>query len=87
MKNINRRFFLKSLGISSFAFATLSSNILELDKTMKQPNVLLIFTDDQGSIDINTYGAKDLITPNLDKLAETGTRFNQCYAAAPVCSP
>ncbi len=51
------------------------------------PNVIIIYTDDQGSIDLNCYGAKDLYTPNMDKLAETGVRFTQFYAAAPVCSP
>jgi arylsulfatase A len=52
-----------------------------------QPNVILIFADDQGSIDLNCYGASDLITPHLDRLAEQGTRFTQFYVAAPVCSP
>jgi len=55
--------------------------------TKQRPNVLIIFTDDQGSIDANCYGAKDLITPAIDSLAERGLRFTQFYAAAPVCSP
>lgn len=53
----------------------------------RQPNVILIYTDDQGSVDVNCYGAKDLITPSLDDLASRGVRFTQFYAAAPVCSP
>lgn len=52
-----------------------------------KPNVLLIYTDDQGSLDMNIYGAKDLYTPNMDALARKGVRFTQFYAAAPVCSP
>jgi len=52
-----------------------------------KPNVLLILSDDQGSIDLNCYGANDLQTPNLDKLANGGVRFTQFYAAASVCSP
>ncbi len=68
------------------AFA-LPGTISSLAQAKRCPNVILIFTDDQGSIDINTYGAKDLITPNLDRLASEGTRFTQFYAAAPVCSP
>lgn len=51
------------------------------------PNVLLILADDLGSLDLNCYGAKDLQTPNLDRLARRGVRFTQFYAAAPVCSP
>lgn len=51
------------------------------------PNVILIFTDDQGTLDMNCYGSKDLITPHMDALAASGVRFTQFYAAAPVCSP
>jgi arylsulfatase A len=53
----------------------------------RKPNVIFIFTDDQGSIDVNCYGAKDLATPHMDALANRGVRFSQFYAAAPVCSP
>lgn len=52
-----------------------------------KPNVILIYSDDQGSLDLNIYGAKDLHTPNVDALARRGVRFTQFYAAAPVCSP
>src|SRR2546429_7463323 len=52
-----------------------------------RPNVIVILSDDQGSIDAGCYGAKDLRTPNLDALAHRGVRFTQFYAAAPVCSP
>jgi arylsulfatase A-like enzyme len=53
----------------------------------KKPNVIVILTDDQGSIDTNAYGATDLHTPNMDRLAKNGTRFTQFYAGAAVCSP
>ena len=52
-----------------------------------KPNVVLILTDDQGSIDLNCYGANDLKTPNLDKLAKQGVRFTQFYVGSAVCSP
>ena len=52
-----------------------------------KPNVILILTDDQGSIDLNCYGAKDLVTPHTDRIARHGVRFTQFYSAAPVCSP
>lgn len=55
-------------------------------ETPERPNVLLIYTDDQGSIDLNCYGSEDLTTPNLDQLAADGVRFTQMYAPAPVCS-
>ena len=53
----------------------------------RKPNVLIIFTDDQGSVDAGCYGAKDLETPHIDALSKRGVRFTQFYAAAPVCSP
>lgn len=53
----------------------------------KRPNVIIIYTDDQGYADLNIYGSKDLYTPNLDKLARSGVRFKQFYAASPICSP
>jgi arylsulfatase A-like enzyme len=55
--------------------------------TVQKPNIILIMTDDQGSIDLNAYGASDLHTPNMDRLAKEGVRFTQFYAGAPVCSP
>ena len=53
----------------------------------ERPNVILIFADDQGALDLNCYGSTDLYTPNLDDLAKRGVRFTQFYVAAPVCSP
>ena len=52
----------------------------------QRPNVIVIYSDDQGAIDLNCYGAKDLLTPNIDKFAASGTMFTQFYAS-PVCSP
>jgi arylsulfatase A-like enzyme len=52
-----------------------------------RPNVIVIFADDLGSVDLGCYGSKDLETPNLDALAKRGVRFTQFYSAAPVCSP
>lgn len=52
-----------------------------------RPNVIIIYTDDQGWADVNIYGSKDLYTPNMDALARSGVRFMNFYAAAPICSP
>ena len=51
-----------------------------------RPNILLIVTDDVGYGDIGSYGAPDVKTPSLDRLAREGTRFSDFYAA-PTCSP
>lgn len=52
----------------------------------KQPNVVIIYTDDQGSFDLNCYGSKDLHTPNLDRLATSGVRFTRMYSPSAICS-
>ena len=41
-------------------------------KAQQRPNVILIYSDDQGAIDLNCYGSKDLETPHIDKLAKWG---------------
>lgn len=51
-----------------------------------KPNVVIFFTDDQGTIDANCYGSTDLITPNIDRIAENGVRFTHAYAHT-VCCP
>ena len=54
---------------------------------MSQPNVLFILTDDQGIWAAGCYGNPEIRTPNLDRLAATGTRFEHFFVATPVCSP
>src|SRR5436190_11975456 len=50
------------------------------------PNIVLIFTDDQGYADLGCFGAKGFTTPNIDRLAREGRRFTDFHTAAPVCS-
>lgn len=52
-----------------------------------KPNVVLIMTDDLGWADLGSYGAKDISTPNLDRLAREGVRFTDFYANGPLCTP
>lgn len=52
-----------------------------------RPNILILFTDDQGYYDVSYYNKKDIETPNIDALAEAGMRFDNFYANCPVCSP
>ncbi len=51
-----------------------------------RPNILIIFTDDQGYADLGCYGSETNKTPRLDKLASEGTRFTDFYAQS-VCGP
>ncbi len=47
----------------------------------------MFMTDDHGSWATGAYGCRDLVTPNIDSLAEGGTRFLNAFACTPVCSP
>ncbi|MAC20775.1 MAG: arylsulfatase [Phycisphaerae bacterium] len=50
------------------------------------PNVVIVFTDDQGWGDLSCQGSTEIPTPNIDRLAEEGMRFTDFYASQPVCS-
>ncbi len=50
------------------------------------PNLVIIFTDDQGYADVGVFGAKGFKTPNLDRLAAGGRIFRNFHVAQPVCS-
>ena len=86
MNKQTRRDFLKVLGMTAGSLM-LPEAVFGQRRAVRRPNVILIFTDDQGTIDVNCYGSKDLYTSNLDRLAKEGTRFTQFYVGAPVCSP
>jgi arylsulfatase A-like enzyme len=50
------------------------------------PNIVIIFTDDQGYADVGCYGAVGFETPNLDRMAKEGRRFTNFHVAQAVCS-
>ncbi|CAG7626743.1 sulfatase-like hydrolase/transferase [Paenibacillus allorhizosphaerae] len=54
---------------------------------MNQPNIVFILSDDQGSWAMGCAGNPEIRTPNLDRLAATGTRFDNFFCTSPVCSP
>ncbi len=69
--------------------ALTSSTCQPLESTISQapPNILLIVADDHGTADMSHLQSSDAETPNLDRLALQGVRFNQAYATSPICSP
>lgn len=55
--------------------------------TPDRPNIVFILADDLGLGDLSCYGSQCIKTPNIDHLAETGTRFTQSYAGSGISSP
>src|SRR5215813_6403468 len=69
--------------LALLVFAALS---LGAQPASSRPNVVLIITDDVGYGDFGAYGARDVKTPNIDRLAREGVRLTDFYAA-PQCTP
>src|SRR5687768_4681785 len=53
----------------------------------RSPNVVLVMMDDLGYGDLGSYGATDVRTPNIDRLAREGVRLTDAYASGAVCTP
>lgn len=94
MRNLDRRDFLKGIGL------TVAGSLWAPDwrrawaetpsagtPPSSAPNVVLIMTDDQGWGQTGYYNHPVLKTPNLDAMAANGLRFDRFYANSPVCSP
>ena len=57
------------------------------ETTISKPNIIVIYADDLGYGELGAYGATELKTPNLDKLANGGMRFTNGYASSATCTP
>jgi arylsulfatase A-like enzyme len=77
---MQRVFFVLSLLAGAFFLADLRAEA-------ERPNIILIFTDDQGYEDLGCFGSPLIQTPHLDRLAAEGRKFTSFYSASSVCSP
>ena len=64
-----------------------ASQVAAAQENKTPPNIVFILVDDLGWSDLGCYGSTFYETPNIDRLAATGMRFTNAYAACPVCSP
>jgi len=87
-KNLNRRDFLKTVGLAAAALAMPGcGSAFEQTSSVDRPNLVIVFCDDVGYADVGVFGAKGYETPNLDRMATEGVRFTDFYAAAASCTP
>ena len=85
---LSRRNFVKMFGISATALSLGQMQTFAAAK--KKPNILFLFTDDQGYQAISDYGgrlAKIAPTKNLDRIAKEGMIFKKCYVTNSICGP
>jgi len=81
---MSRRSFMKSLGLA--AAAVMVPAKLRATDT-KKPNVVIIYADDLGYGDVGCYGATNVKTPNIDRLASEGLRFTNAHSPSATCTP
>ena len=78
-------FFILALFINVISYAAQKTGESFKEKDSK-PNVLIFFIDDLGWSDLGCYGSKFHLTPNIDRLAASGLKFNSAYSSSSVCS-
>lgn len=78
-----RQFLAGACATSSLAFVSTDAIAA---RPRRKPNIVLILADDLGYGDLGSYGARLIRTPNLDRLANGGTRFTNFFASANICS-
>ena len=76
---------MKIIRFLSFCFAWLLPIVASAEG--KPPNFVVIFCDDLGYADLGCFGAKQIKTPNIDRMAEEGMRLTSFYSTCSVCSP
>lgn len=79
--------FILKITTTFFAGIITLSSLTAQHTPQRKPNFVVIMADDLGYGDIGTFGAADIRTPNIDKLAENGLKFTSFYSTSPVCSP
>jgi arylsulfatase len=83
---MQQRIVTKFILLSFFIFTSCTSKKEEKETPAKKPNFIIFFTDDLGYNDVECFGAPEIKTPNLNKMAAEGTKFTSFYAQ-PVCGP
>lgn len=81
---MQRIILLGATALMTFAYVTAAA--ANEDATERPPNIVIVFTDDQGYQDVGCFGSPDIETPNLDRMAREGMKFTNFYAAQAVCS-
>lgn len=79
---------MKRIFITLLALGYLSTSQSQVNKLSSRPNIIYILADDLGYGDVFAYNKDSKIpTPNIDRLASSGMKFNNAHSASAVCTP
>lgn len=90
---MNRRDFVKAIGIGAASLVMpgcMGTTQQLMGKDRKRPNILFIMSDDHAAQGVSAYGgflSKVAKTPNIDRIAKEGMRFNNCFCTNSICVP
>ena len=84
---MQRRAVVLVLSLWSFGSVLAATALAPERRLLPPPNIVILFADDLGYGDVQSYGHPYIRTPHIDDLALTGQRWTDFYVAAPVCSP
>ncbi|MFV0589969.1 MAG: sulfatase family protein [Draconibacterium sp.] len=89
MNNLKNAFFaiVLFLAVSPVACTSTTQSKQETSNSAAKPNIVIIYMDDLGYGDIGAYGATDIKTPNMDRLASEGVIFTDGHATSSTCTP
>ncbi|MCB4807859.1 sulfatase [Tamlana sp. 62-3] len=76
---LNLKYLLITVLLSTYGFGQNTKNT--------KPNLVIIFTDDQGYGDLRCFGGQHVYTPNIDQMANEGAKLTSFYMASPLCTP
>lgn len=84
---MNQKLLLGSALLVGMASTQQALALQKKAKEQTRPNVVFILADDLGYGDLSCYGQEKFETPNIDRLAQNGMRFTQCYSGTTVSAP
>ncbi len=88
LSSLHIPFFMRALPLLTLLILVTLPGMSAKASDARHPNIIVILTDDQGFADLGCQGAaKDVLTPNLDRMAGEGVRCTAGYITAPQCSP
>jgi N-sulfoglucosamine sulfohydrolase len=77
----------KLIALGMLLFCIITSAATAVEASNQKPNIIFILADDMNRDTWGVYGSKDCKTPNIDRLASDGVRFDRAYTAASMCAP